>query len=323
MRAALLQAQRNVFIIGWDLDSRTRLVGEDCAAHDGWPVTLREFLVRLVRRAARLTVHLLAWDFAVLYALEREPFPSLKLGWNTPARVRFRLDNALPLGASHHQKIIVVDDALAFSGGLDLTIRRWDTCRHDIDDPQRRDPAGQPYRPFHDVQMMVDGDAARALGDTCARALGARHRRARSPVAAARRAVAATVTPDFTDVDIAIARTLPAYDDQQEVREVEALFHDMIGRAERTIYIENQFLTCHAHRQGAGAAACSEKPELEVADGRAAHARHLAREPHHAQRPHPLSAHPAGERRRRPRPPGLPGSASTASASPTPWCIPR
>ena len=72
----------------------------------------------------------------MLYALEREPFPSLKLGWNTPARVRFQLDNALPLGASHHQKIVVVDDALAFSGELDLTIRRWDTCRR-----QPRQPA--------------------------------------------------------------------------------------------------------------------------------------------------------------------------------------
>jgi len=28
VREALLQAERNVFIIGWDLDSRTRLVGD-------------------------------------------------------------------------------------------------------------------------------------------------------------------------------------------------------------------------------------------------------------------------------------------------------
>ena len=177
VRAALLQAQALVFIIGWDLDSRTRLVGEDCAAHDGWPVTLREFLVRLVRERPDLTVYLLAWDFAVLYALEREPFPSLKLGWNTPARIRFRLDNALPVGASHHQKIIVVDDALAFSGGLDLTIRRWDTCRHDIDNPHRCDPAGAAVSPVprraDDGRRRGGARARRA----CARALGARHRR--------------------------------------------------------------------------------------------------------------------------------------------------
>ena len=165
VRQALLQAERNVFIIGWDLDSRTRLVGEDCEAHDGWPPVLRDFLTRLVGEKPQLTVHLLAWDYAVLYALEREPFPSLKLGWNTPARVRFRLDNALPVGASHHQKIVVIDDAVAFSGGLDLTIRRWDTCAHAFAHPHRHDPAGVPYRPFHDVQFMVDGAAALALGE--------------------------------------------------------------------------------------------------------------------------------------------------------------
>jgi len=68
LRAALRQARRNVFIIGWDLDSRTRLVGEDNEAHDGWPATLRAFLTRLVGERRDLTVYLLAWDYAVLYA---------------------------------------------------------------------------------------------------------------------------------------------------------------------------------------------------------------------------------------------------------------
>src|ERR1043166_6800041 len=261
VRSALLQAKRSVFIVGWDLDSRTRLVGEDGAADDGWPVTLREFLFRLVRERPQLTVYLLAWDFAVLYALEREPFPSLKLGWNTPSRIRFRLDNALPVGASHHQKIIVVDDAVAFSGGLDLTIRRWDTSQHDIDNPQRCDPAGQPYRPFHDVQMAVDGDAARALADI-AHARWARVTGESIPVRP-EGSPWPDVTTDFTDVEIAIARTLPEYEDQQEVREVEALFGAMIASAERTIYIENQFLTCDGIAK-ALVKRLKEKPALEV-----------------------------------------------------------
>src|SRR5947209_9899164 len=96
VRAALLQARRSVFVVGWDLDSRTRLVGVTCEPDAGWPVTLREFLTRLVDERAELTVYLLGWDFALLYALEREPLPSLTLGWNTPGRVRFRLDNTLP-----------------------------------------------------------------------------------------------------------------------------------------------------------------------------------------------------------------------------------
>jgi phosphatidylserine/phosphatidylglycerophosphate/cardiolipin synthase-like enzyme/uncharacterized membrane protein YdjX (TVP38/TMEM64 family) len=261
VRETLKRAQRNVFIIGWDLDSRTALVGEEFKP-DGWPVGLREFLTRLVRERPQLTVHLLAWDYAVLYALEREPFPSLKLGWNTPARVRFRLDNVLPVGASHHQKIIVVDDAVAFSGGLDLTIRRWDTSHHRIDEPRRVDPAGQPYRPFHDVQMMVDGEAARALGDL------ARERWMRATgeqLTAANGAMnwPLSIAPDFSAVDIAIARTLPPYQGEAEVREVEALFHDMIARAERTIYIENQFVTCAAVAETLGRR-LRERGELEA-----------------------------------------------------------
>ncbi|TMJ04219.1 MAG: phospholipase [Alphaproteobacteria bacterium] len=262
VRAALLQARRSAFIIGWDLDSRTRLVG-DCAPDDGWPVTLREFLTRLVDQRPDLTVYLLGWDFALLYALEREPLPSLALGWNTPDRVRFRLDNTLPVGASHHQKIIVIDDALAFSGGLDLTIRRWDTCAHAIDNADRRDPGGQPYRPFHDVQMMVDGAAARALGEL------ARERWMRSagesvpPVDGHPAPWPQDVRPDFTNVQVAIARTLPEYGGQAEVREVEALFCDMIASAERTIYIENQFLTSGMIAQ-ALARRLNEKPKLDA-----------------------------------------------------------
>ena len=242
LRDALRQARHSVFIVGWDLDSRTKLVGENCAADDGWPVTLREFLIRMVEERPGLTIYLLAWDFAILYALERDPFPSLKLGWQTPDQIRFRLDNVLPAGASHHQKIIVVDDALAFSGGLDLAVRRWDTSWHHIDDPHRCDPSGKPYPPFHDVQMVVDGDAARALAGL----VHVRWQRATSERISLKpsdRSPWPGVAPEFDDVRVGIARTLPACNGQEEVREVEALFADMIACAEREIYIENQFLT--------------------------------------------------------------------------------
>lgn len=260
VRTAMRKAHRSIFIIGWDLDSRTRLIGES-SAEDGWPVTLREFLVRLVEERPDLTVYLLAWDFAVLYALEREPFPSVKLGWNTPDRIRFRLDNELPLGASHHQKIVVIDDALAFSGGLDLTIRRWDTSGHDIANAQRVDPAGEPYRPFHDVQMSVDGPAAHALAQL-AHARWERATGERIPVDPSGDSWL-DLAPDFEDVDTAIARTVPEYGEQTEIREVEALFCDMVAAAERTIYIENQYLTVAPFAQ-ALAARLKAKPCLQV-----------------------------------------------------------
>jgi phospholipase D1/2 len=244
VREALLKAQRRVFIVGWDLHSQTRLVGEAGSAGDGYPETLKELLTALVHERPKLVVHLLEWDYSVLYANERELFPQVALGWNTPERVRFALDDAVPFGSSQHQKLIIVDDAVAFSGGLDVTIRRWDTSAHTVDNPLRVDPAGKSYRPFHDVQAMVDGPAARTLGGI-ARArwrcvTGERIRVVRGPADP----WPESVTPDFRAVDVGISRTQPRYDGQEQVREVEQLFLDSIDTAERAIYIENQFLTC-------------------------------------------------------------------------------
>jgi phospholipase D1/2 len=208
-------------------------------------------------------VHLLEWDYSVLYANERELFPQLTLGWNTPDRVRFALDDAVPFGSSQHQKLIIVDDAVAFSGGLDVTIRRWDTPAHEVDNPYRLDPAGNPYRPFHDVQAVVDGSAARALGGIArARWLCVTGERIQAV-----RSVAdpwpESVTPEFRAVDVGIARTQPRYDGQAEVREVEQLFLDSIAAAERSIYIENQFLTCTRVAERL-AQRMRERPELET-----------------------------------------------------------
>jgi phosphatidylserine/phosphatidylglycerophosphate/cardiolipin synthase-like enzyme/uncharacterized membrane protein YdjX (TVP38/TMEM64 family) len=243
VREALKNARSTAFIIGWDLDSRTRLVGEDDRAGDGLPEGLIDFLCAIVKRRPELLVHVLVWDYSILYANERELFPTAAVGWGTPRQIRFCLDDDLPLGASQHQKIVVVDDALAFSGGLDLTTRRWDTRAHRLDDPRRVDLAGVPYAPFHDVQAVVDGKAAAALAElarmrwthgACERA---------PPVRPASDPWPKCVTPDLTDIDLGIARTSPALDDKSEVREVAALFFDMVDRAERCIYIENQFLT--------------------------------------------------------------------------------
>jgi len=244
VREALKLARRGVFVLGWDLHSRARLVGESDRAEDGYPEAFAEFLADLVRDRPELTVRLLLWDWSILYAHERELFPRRTLGWKTPPRVRFALDNAVPLGSSQHQKLIVVDDALAFSGGLDVTVRRWDTPAHDLDNPHRVDEKGKTYRPFHDVQALVDGDAARAL----ARIAHARWACATGepvvPVEEPHEPWPASIEPDFRDADVAIARTQPAYQDQREVREVEQLFLDMVDAAERSIYVENQFLTC-------------------------------------------------------------------------------
>lgn len=261
-REAFLKARRSIFIVGWDIDSRTRLVGECMQPDDGYSPLLGEFLSELVETRPDLNVYILLWDYSMVYAGEREPFPRLSLQWQTPARVRLCMDDALPFGASQHQKLIIVDDALAFSGGLDLTLRRWDTSDHDPTCEERIDAAEQTYPPFHDVQMVVDGEAARALAILARRRWCNAHR-TKPPLEPAGDPWPECVQPDFTDVEVGISRTQPTYGDASEAREVETLFLDSIDQAEGTIYIENQFMTCLAIAERL-ARRLREQPQLEV-----------------------------------------------------------
>ncbi len=263
LRKALLQARHSIYIIGWDVDSRTPLVGPSGEAEDGLPRELGPFLTALVERRPELKVNILLWDYSLFFTSEREALPSFALRWKTPPQIDLCLDDAIPLGSSHHQKIVVLDQTLAFSGGLDLTIRRWDTCDHDPASPFRVDPTGKPYRCFHDVQMMVDGEAARALAEL------ARQRWAR---AACEELPAVPpvdapwpdgVEPHFRNVAVAIARTEPAYDSHGVVQEVETLFLDMIASARRSLYVESQYLTCSGFAR-ALSKALKRNPELEA-----------------------------------------------------------
>ncbi|HYR65323.1 MAG TPA: phospholipase D-like domain-containing protein, partial [Reyranella sp.] len=243
VRQSFLKARRSILIVGWDIDSRTRLVGESGKPADGYPSGFADFLGQLVATRSELHIDLLLWDYSLLYAGERELLPRLSLQWRTPERISLCLDDTVPFGCSQHQKIVVVDDAVAFSGGLDLTVRRWDTSRHDADNRNRVDPSGHPYRPFHDVQMMVDGEAAHALA-SLARWRWCRANGGKPSVEPVGDPWPEKVAADFTDVEVAIARTQPRYDGADGAYEVETLFLDSIDHAERSIYIENQFLTC-------------------------------------------------------------------------------
>jgi phospholipase D1/2 len=163
-RRAARAARHAINIVGWDVDSRTRLVPAAAVA-DGDPPCLLDFLEALLARRPALHVHVLAWDFSPIFALEREWFTQVKFRGDSGGRMHFRLDGNHPTGASHHQKIVVIDDEIAFVGGMDLTIRRWDTSEHRDRDPRRGDVQGGTYAPVHDVQLAVEGAAARALGE--------------------------------------------------------------------------------------------------------------------------------------------------------------
>jgi phospholipase D1/2 len=241
LREALLLATDRVYIIGWDIHSQTRFVGPSGHSDDGFPEELGPFLKALLQARPDLRIDVLSWDFPALYAAEREWSSPAKFMSDTSDRLRFCFDASLPLGSAQHQKIVVIDGAVAFSGGLDLTIRRWDTSEHAAGNPHRADPDGKPYPPFHDVQCMVDGEAAAALLELVEnrwRAAGCTVEDATVP---AGDRWPASVPVQARDIVAGIARTEVKTASAPGVGEVARLFEATINAANRFIYIENQF----------------------------------------------------------------------------------
>ncbi|HUG62125.1 MAG TPA: phospholipase, partial [Methylomirabilota bacterium] len=111
LRKSLAKAEHSITIVGWDVDSRTRLVDETGEVDDGLPETLGAFLSALVRRRPGLRVRVLLWDYSLLYALEREFVMAIGLQWTISRNIEVCLDDTLPVGCSQHQKVVVIDDA--------------------------------------------------------------------------------------------------------------------------------------------------------------------------------------------------------------------
>jgi phospholipase D1/2 len=239
---ALVRARRSVLIAAWEIDDRTSL--DPLGRNPERPSMLGDLLRSCLKVRRSLRVHVLAWDFAMIYVLERGLWPLFRLRFSSGPRLHLQLDAHHPVGASHHQKLVVVDDRVAFVGGLDITQHRWDRAAHHPDEPGRVDVDGNAYPPFHDVQLAVQGDAAAAVGDLF---------RERWKVASGRELSPPPRTegtpwpdglvPDAENVEVALVRTRPPHEGHDEVREVERLYLDAIAAARRSIYIENQYLT--------------------------------------------------------------------------------
>jgi len=245
-KSAMAKATTSIHLLGWAFDPLTQLEPD---AKGGGPTDdqVGDFLKDLALNRPGLDVRVLIWKSALPIAASQHFFPHRARACfrNTP--VVFRLDAAVPLGACHHQKVLVIDDRVAFCGGGDITTDRWDTPEHLDDDSRRRMPFGGVHDPRHEVMMCVEGEAAQALGDLFRR----RWRRATGADAPERASEADPPNPSpwpdglssqFEDVTVGIARTEPAWRRGPEVRESEALHLASIAAAKRLIYMENQYV---------------------------------------------------------------------------------
>ncbi|CAN5257227.1 phospholipase D-like domain-containing protein [soil metagenome] len=238
-RSAMLQAKRRIMLIGWDFDARIRLVQEPVDPLE--PETVGEFIHWLVERMPTLEVHLLRWDVGALKTILRGTNFVTLIKWMRHPRIHTKLDSFHPTGASHHQKIVVIDDCFAFCGGIDMTGERWDRRDHQDADPARLTPRGKPYGPWHDATTALQGPVAAALGEL---ARDRWHRAGGRPIEPVRGLTDCwpdNLRPDFTTVQAGIARTRPDMPDCPEAREIKALFVAQIKGARTSIYAESQY----------------------------------------------------------------------------------
>jgi phosphatidylserine/phosphatidylglycerophosphate/cardiolipin synthase-like enzyme len=250
VKAAMLEAKHRIMLIGWDLDHRIEF--EPDGATLAGPNRLGSFLQWLLWHRRELHVHLLKSNLRLLPAFDDVWFgiaPVSLLNHVTSRRMHLAVDGVHPMGAVHHQKIVVIDDAVAFCGGIDLAAGRWDTRDHSPGDPGRC-TAGEPYGPRHEVAVAVDGAAARLLAE---------HARDRWATATGEILAALPpldvpiwpprLVPSVRDVEVGLARTTPTLPGRDEVREVEALNLAAIAAAREVIYLENQYLAARGLAQ--------------------------------------------------------------------------
>jgi phosphatidylserine/phosphatidylglycerophosphate/cardiolipin synthase-like enzyme len=242
VKTAMLRARHRITLIGWDLDARMTFErGEKTLPG---PNQLGAFLYWMLWKRPNLEVYLLKSNLRLLPAFDGIWFgltPVSFVNQFSSKRMHFAIDGARPMGAVHHQKIAVIDDSVAFCGGLDLTVDRWDTSAHEHDNRGRR-TVGRSYGPRHEVAAAVDGEAACALSEQARERWETATGLPLPPVDAKHEAWPSKLEPTMRDVDVGIARTLPQLEGRDEVREVEALNLAAIAAARHTIYLENQYL---------------------------------------------------------------------------------
>jgi phosphatidylserine/phosphatidylglycerophosphate/cardiolipin synthase-like enzyme len=250
-RRAMAAARRSIHILGWDFDPRTHLTPK--VAPDESHV-LGSFLSRLKSEKPWLDIRILIWRMTLAIAVEHRFFPYLSSLW-LKRGIHFRLDGTAPYGASRHEKLLVIDDSLAFCGGSDFAPDRLDIRSHPDWPLWRHLPNGEQYPPRHDVMICVDGPIARALGTHARTRWQEATGESLPPPAPA--GIEGCWPKDlgapFQTIPVGFVQSLPARRNRPAVRQTEAFYLKAIRAARHLIYLENQYFTAARIREALAA----------------------------------------------------------------------
>ena len=216
------KAESHVHLTGWYFTPSFALT------RDGDPLVLRDLLAEL---ANRIEVRVLAWAGAPLplFRPSRADVREMRDKLIEHSRTQVALDaNERPMHC-HHEKTIVIDDRVAFVGGVDLTSEAGD--RYDANHHPARATVG-----WHDAVARIEGPAAADV---------AAHFNMRWREVTGEPLAPPFVAPEQGKTELQVVRTIPEkiykatpYGDFGILESYVKAF----AAAERFIYLENQFL---------------------------------------------------------------------------------
>lgn len=223
---AIRNAKSHVHFAGWYMSPEFDM------ARDKRSLPLKTLLEEA---AERVPVRVLMWAGAPVFWY----YPTSRLDVRAKAaelcrdsRIYYAADPKERLLHCHHEKIIIVDDEVAFVGGIEPTVSggdRWDRNAH----PMRGE------RGWHDAGTRLRGPVVADVAD---------HFRMRWQEVAFERLPSPTDAQPAGDLEAQIVRTVPekVYDflPLGDFSITEAYMKGFRS-AERLIYIENQFLWSH------------------------------------------------------------------------------
>lgn len=240
----LEDAQQSIVLVGWQIDSRLPMKRPQRGMESPDPEsvqsereTLKAKIIRLCENKPELHVYILMWDHAWFYVYEREVWQG-RIWENIHPRVHFVFDNRHPLGASHHEKICMVDGRVALSGGIDLCDERWDTRAHLYHDNRRSlDLKKEHHGPYHDLAVQVSGPICAEIH---------RHIAERWELISGIPFPKEPRFPQNTNGHaVYLSRTLARIDLERGqphlIREIEFLYRDLIEHAQKRLILEGQY----------------------------------------------------------------------------------
>ena len=219
---ALAEAQSHVHMTGWYFSPDFALERTDRLT------VLRNLLAEL---AERVDVRVLVWAGAPLplFRPSRRDVRKMREQLTRHTKIRCALDaNERPLHC-HHEKTIVIDDRVAFVGGIDLTSEAGD--RYDSSQHIARGSPG-----WHDACALITGPAVQDVAD---------HFCLRWQEVTGTQLPAPPPCPPTGEVELQIVRTVP----EKIYRRLPhgdfgilESYQRALRQAQRLIYLENQFL---------------------------------------------------------------------------------